>query len=259
MSECSNGGLSVWYLINKKELNKQWFLFDNLSYFLLVLKKERKKSIFRYSNFLSMSQLCTLGSCHSPKFGEGESAAERVGSLDPCSTLTAPPTLHQDLPKASEVRVTRQEPRNPEINGKISTDFRQVNVSSRHFCSRHSNFLFHLFQQPIKHISTNPYPTSTAGQLMDNPTMLSCLALQVNKAEWSTLGMRMTLLAAWDGGIHAEGVPTCLHETGSEVHNKDNSILLWKKHEVENTQVHRIHTCIFFLEVWFQGMYNDVN
>lgn len=67
MSECSNGGLSVWYLINKKELNKQWFLFDNLFYFLLVLKKERKKSIFRYSNFLSMSQLCTLGSCHSPE------------------------------------------------------------------------------------------------------------------------------------------------------------------------------------------------
>lgn len=96
-------------------------------------EKRKEKSLF----------LDTATSCQCPssalwaaathqKFGEGESAAERVGSLDPCSTLTAPPTLNQDLPKASEVRVTRQEPRNPEINGKISTDFRQVSVSSRH-------------------------------------------------------------------------------------------------------------------------------
>lgn len=217
MRECSNHGLSVWHLINKKEVNKQWFIFDNLVYLLLVLKK-KSKSIFRYIKFLSMPQRSGFWAAVThQKFGEGESAAERAGSLDP--TAAAPPP-HQDLPKASEARGTRQQPRALETNGKISTDFRQVSVSSRHLCSRHISDLIYFNSQ------LNTFQLILT---IHEHIMLSCLAPQVNRAEWPILEKRKTLLVAWDGGIHTDAAPTCLHETRSEVHNKDNSILLGKK------------------------------
>lgn len=137
-----------------KGTKKTVISFWQLVIFPLSTEKNKGKSLF----------LDTSSSCQCPstafwaaathqKFGEGESAAE--GSLAPCSTLTAP-----GPPKG--FRGNRQQPRAPVINGKISTDFRQVSVLSRHFCSRHSHYWFHLFQQTIKHISTNPHPTSTS-------------------------------------------------------------------------------------------------
>lgn len=170
-----------------------------------------KKPIFRYIKFLSMPQCSIQCSCHSPKvWGRRVSCWEQPGSLQhPHSTTTTTP----GPPKSFRGKATRQQPRTLEINGKISTDFRQVSVPSGHFCRRHSHYWFHLFQQLIKHCSTNPHPTTT-----------SCPAWH-HRVEWSTLGIRKNLLAAWDGGIHTEVAPTYLHETRSG-YNKDNSILL---------------------------------
>lgn len=138
--------LHIW--LSEKELSKHRFLLGNLTYFLLdstIVKKESKKPLLDTASLCQRPALVSTGLRK-----ETVTAAGRAGSLRPCSTKHTTAATASGPPRGFRGKRHEAKQKSPQKEYQNSSEFSQVMVSSKDFCSRYFHFWRHLLHLLIK-------------------------------------------------------------------------------------------------------------